>query len=261
MIGFIGGGKMAEALIKGIVGQDSVSLYVSERLEERRRYLESSYKIKTTASNKDVAVACDTIILAVKPQDMTALLDEIADYIKEDKIVVSIVAGLTLAFFQQKLKTKKLVRVMPNIPVIVQEGMSALSFEEHVCQQDIALVQQLFTSVGKVIIIPEKQMNAISALSGSGPAFIAFFVEALNEVGVQMGLDKQQVAVAVLQTLVGTAKLLSDGMTPEQLRFMVTSPGGMTAAGIKTFEDEGLKKMVALALCNAQKRGEELGNK
>jgi pyrroline-5-carboxylate reductase len=259
MIGFIGGGKMAEALIKGITGHGKKDIFVSEPLETRRSYLETSYGIKATTSNKEVAVACSIIILAVKPQNMAAVLDEIADYTTEDKTVVSIAAGITLAFLQEKLKTRKLVRVMPNTPAIVQEGMSVMSLCECFSERDIAAVREIFMSVGKVLTLPEKYMNAVTALSGSGPAFIALFTEALIEAGLQMGLAGEHSAELALQTLTGTARLLETGISPEQLRIMVTSPGGTTAAGLKAFEEKGFKNIVADALSAALKRAEELG--
>jgi pyrroline-5-carboxylate reductase len=261
MTGFIGGGKMAEALIKGLMSRGSRNVLVSEPLEERRRYLETSYGIKTCASNKEVAGACNTIILAVKPQNMAAVLDEIAGSISEDKTVVSIAAGITLAFLQKNLKTKKLVRVMPNTPAIVQEGMSVMSLCECMSERDISEVRDIFMSVGKVLTLPEKYMDAVTALSGSGPAFIALFTEALISAGVRMGLSEDHAAELALQTLSGTSRLLDTGMTPEKLREMVTSPGGTTAAGLKTFEEKGLKNIVTDALQAALKRAEELGGK
>jgi pyrroline-5-carboxylate reductase len=259
MTGFIGGGKMAEALIKGITGQGGKDIFVSEPLLERRRYLENSYGIRTTPSNKEVAESCGIIILAVKPQNMAAVLDEIADSIPEEKTVVSIAAGITLAFLQKKLKTRKLVRVMPNTPAIVQEGMSVLSLCECFSERDIAAVREIFMSVGKVLTLPEKYMNAVTALSGSGPGFIALFTEALIEAGLQIGLAGDNASMLAIQTLIGTAKLLETGIPPEQLRIMVTSPGGTTAAGLKLFDERGLKSIVADALRAAVKRAEELG--
>ncbi len=261
MTGFIGGGKMAEALIKGMAGQGKKDILVAEPLEERRLWLENSYGVRTTGANKEVAKSCGIIILAVKPQNMAAVLDEIADSIAEDKTVVSIAAGITLAFLQERLKTRKLVRVMPNTPAIVQEGMSVLSLCECFSESDIAAVREIFMSVGKVLTLPEKYMNAVTALSGSGPAFVALFAEALTEAGVKMGLGGENASVLALQTLVGTAKLLESGMSPEQLRVMVTSPGGTTAAGLKIFEEKGLKNIVADVLQAAVKRAEELGSR
>jgi pyrroline-5-carboxylate reductase len=261
MIGFIGGGKMAEALIKGIVTQGNKNIFVSELLENRRRYLETSYNVKTYGSNQEVAHTCQTLIIAVKPQDMPTVLDEIAHVITEDKIVISVAAGLTLNFFQKKLTTKKIVRAMPNTPVFVQEGMTALSFGEFFPESHTATIVDLFMTVGKVLILPEEQMNAISALSGSGPAFIALFLESLIKAGEGMGLANEQATQAALQTLVGTATLLKTGISPEQLCTMVASPGGMTIEGLKVFREKGLKDIVADALQATQKRGIELGSK
>src|SRR5208282_5688912 len=192
--GFIGGGKMAEALIKGITSKKNKDIFVSDPLEERRLYLEATYGIKAAASNKEIADACSIIILAVKPQNMAVVLDEIAASITGDKTVVSIAAGIPLAFLREKLNTRKLVRVMPNTPAIVQEGMSVLSLCECFSAQDIMAVREIFMSVGKVLTLPEKYMNAVTALSGSGPGFISLFAEALIEAGLRLGLPGEHAA-------------------------------------------------------------------
>src|SRR4030067_673939 len=239
MIGVIGGGNMAEALIKGIrlKGQgSSEEIFVSEPREDRRKYLEQTYSIKTTSDNKEAASSCNIIILAVKPQNMAAVLDEISDLVTDEKIVVSIAAGITLSYLQSKLKTKKLVRVMPNTPALVQEGMSVLSLCECFSDREIAAVREIFMSIGKVLTLPEKYMNAVTALSGSGPAFIALFIEAMTDAGINMGLASDNASELAIQTLIGTAKLLDTGIPPAKLREMVTSPGGTTAAGLKVFE-------------------------
>lgn len=264
MIGFIGGGNMAEAIIKGIRGKGQGAreeIFVSEPREDRRKYLEQTYSLKTTADNKEVASACNIIILAVKPQNMATVLDEIADLITEDKTVVSIAAGITLSYLQSKLKTKKLIRVMPNTPAIVQEGMSVMSLCECFSDKDISLVREIFMSVGKVLTLPEKYMDAVTAVSGSGPAFVALFVEAVAAAGEKMGLSKDSASELAMQTLIGTAKLLETGISPDKLREMVTSPGGTTAAGLKMFEEKGFKNIVYDALHSAQKRAEELGRR
>lgn len=268
MIGFIGGGNMAEAIIKGITkgsglkGQGSrEEIIVSEPDEDKREYLTQTYGIKTTESNKEVASACNIIILAVKPQIMDAVLSEITELIDEEKTVVSIAAGITLSYLQSRLKTKKLIRVMPNTPAIVQEGMSVFSLCECFSDKDISTVREIFMSIGKVLTLPEKYMNAVTALSGSGPGFIALFAEAMIECGEKMGLSRSDASELAVQTLLGTAKLLETGMSPEKLRQMVTSPGGTTAAGLKVFEERGLRTMIAEALLSARDRAEELGNK
>ncbi len=261
MIGFIGGGNMAEALIKGAVSSQRSavsSLLVSEPREDRRKYLEQTYGIKTTESNKEVVSSCNVVILAVKPQNMAAVVDEIADLITEDKTIVSIAAGITLSYLQSKLKTKKLIRVMPNTPAIVQEGMSVMSLCECFSDKDIAIVRDIFMSVGKVLTLPEKYINAVTAVSGSGPAFVALFVEAMIAAGEKMGLSRDNASELAIQTFIGTARLLDTGMPPEKLREMVTSPGGTTAAGLKIFEEKGFKDIVYDALYAAKKRAEDL---
>ncbi|MEW5747091.1 MAG: pyrroline-5-carboxylate reductase [Nitrospirota bacterium] len=261
MIGFIGGGNMAEALIKGMAGQGMRDILVSEPREERRTFLRQAYGIRTTASNRDVASSCSIVVLAVKPQNMGPVLDEIAADVPPETTVVSIAAGISLAFLQSKLGTKRLVRVMPNTPSLVLEGMSVLSLCECFDDREVARVREIFMSVGKVLTLPEKYLDAVTAVSGSGPAFIALFVEAMIDAGGRLGLAREHAAELSQQTLLGTAKLLETGMTPEQLRAMVTSPGGTTAAGLAVFEEKGLKAVVADALAAAKRRAEELGNK
>lgn len=264
-IGFIGGGNMAEALIKGVRSPESgvrgIDILVSEPGEERRRYLELTYGIKTTSSNTEVASSCRIIILAVKPQNMPEVLDEIAGTVTEDSTVVSIAAGITLSYLQSRLKTDKLIRVMPNTPALVQECMSVMSLCECFTGPDITLVREILMSVGRVITLPERCMNAVTALSGSGPAFIALFIEAMIEAGIKVGLNSDDAATLAVQTAVGTSRLLDTGMSPSRIRDMVTSPGGTTEAGLRVFNEGGLREMVISAIEAATKRAEELGKK
>jgi pyrroline-5-carboxylate reductase len=263
-IGFIGGGNMAEAIIKGVSGSESGirrEIVVSEPREERRKYLEQTYDIKSASSNKEAAAYCSIIILAVKPQNMGAVLDEISPDITEDKTVVSIAAGITLSYLSSKLKTKRLIRVMPNTPALVQGGMTVMSLCECFDDKDISVVREIFMSIGELLVLPEKHMNAVTAVSGSGPAFIALFIEAMIEAGVKLGLSEDNASTLAVQTAIGTAKLLETGTPPSKLREMVTSPGGTTAAGLKTFEEKGLRDIVSAALQAAKKRAEELGRR
>ncbi len=259
MIGFIGGGNMAEAMIKGIFGKHGWDIMVSEPRDERRVYLENTYKINTTFDNKEVVKSCNIIILAVKPQNMDSVSAEIADLISSEKLIVSIAAGITLAYLTSRLKTSKIIRVMPNTPALVQEGMSVLSMCECIHDKEMGLIRDIFMSIGKVLMLPEKYMDAVTALSGSGPAFIALFVEKMIDAGVKMGLNRGNASELAVQTLIGTAKLLETGMPPYKLREMVTSPGGTTAAGLKVFEDKGLKDIVAAVIEAAANRSKELG--
>ncbi len=261
MIGFIGGGNMAEALIKGMTFQGMKDIFVSEPREERRRELERTYGVKTTDSNREVAHNCDIFFLAVKPQNMEAVLGEIANAVTEGKTVVSIAAGVTLSYLEQKLGTRQLIRVMPNTPSLVQEGMSVMSLCGCFYGREAEIVRGILMSIGKVLTLPEHLMNAVTALSGSGPAFVALFLEGMIESGERMGISKSDSAQLAVQTLLGTARLLDTGMSPGNLMKMVTSPGGTTEAGLKLFGERDLKGIIADALEAARKRADELGAK
>ena len=260
MIGFIGGGNMAEALIKGISTFGKTSIIVSEPRADRREYLRKTYGVFTTESNSEAASQANIIILAVKPQQMADVLDEITGVVTQEKTVVSIAAGITISYLQSKIQTERLIRVMPNTPALVQEGMSVLSLCSCLPEKVIAPVRDIFSSIGKVLTLPEKHINAVTALSGSGPAFVALFAEAMTASGEKMGLTYDVASELAIQTLIGTAKMLETGMPPENLRKMVTSPGGTTAAGLKVFEEKGFYELVGQALDAARKRAEELAS-
>jgi pyrroline-5-carboxylate reductase len=257
MTGFIGGGNMAEALIKGIVKRKG-GIIVSEPRADRRKFLADTYGVIAVASNNEVVEKANIIILAIKPQNMKAVLDEIAPSVNSKKTVVSIAAGITLVFLRTKLATNRLIRVMPNTASLALEGMSALAFGPGLPEKVVADVVRILSSVGKTIILPEDQMNAVTAVSGSGPGFIALFAEAMIAGAQKLGISKKNAVLLTTQTLIGTAALMKTGMPPENLRKMVTSPGGTTAAGITAFEEKGLSPLVADALEAAHKRAEEL---
>jgi pyrroline-5-carboxylate reductase len=261
MIGFIGGGNMAEALIKGMMANGMKDILVSEPMGVRRKYLEDTYGVTTTTSNRTVASSCSSIVLAVKPQQIDSVLDEITDVVDDEKTIVSIAAGVTLSYLQSKLKTKWLVRAMPNTPAMVQEGITVMSLGECFTSRDLAIVREMFMGVGKVLILPEHYMDAVTALSGSGPAFFALFVEAMEEAGIAMGLTENNASELAVQTLIGTARFLEEGIPPSKLREMVTSPGGTTAAGLLVFKEKGLNDIVTEALMAARKRASELGRR
>jgi len=192
---------------------------------------------------------------------MDDLLDEIVDVVTAEKTVVSIAAGITLSFLESRLRTKKLIRVMPNTPALVQEGMSVMSLSGTFYEKEAAVVKGILMSVGRVLTMPEEHMNSVTALSGSGPGFIALFTEALIGSGVKMGIDGTAAVELVVQTLLGTAKMLAAGMSPENLRKMVTSPGGTTSAGLNVFADRAFSGIVEDALLAARKRAGELGRR
>lgn len=259
MIGFIGGGNMAEALIRGMTTEGMKEILVAEPREERRQELARTYGVRTVSSNAEVVSSCSVIILAVKPQNMSSVLDEISNGVNESKTIVSIAAGITLGYLQSRLNTGQIVRVMPNTPALVGEGMSVMSLCECFSGPEINIVRSILMSVGRVLSLPERLMDAVTALSGSGPAFIALFVEGMISAGTAMGLSATDAAELAVQTALGTARMLDSGITPEKLRVMVTSPGGTTAAGLKVFEDRGLTPLVSEALQAARDRARELG--
>lgn len=258
MTGFVGGGNMAEALIKGMTLHGMRDIMVSEPREERRKHLEKSYGVKTTGDNKEVVRASSVIVLAVKPQNMEEVLGEIADSVTPEKTVVSIAAGVTLDYLKERLRTERLVRVMPNVAALAQEGMTVISLCECFSDREMATVRDIFMSVGKVLVMPERHLNAVTAVSGSGPAFIALFIDAMAEAGTGMGLREDDARILAVQTAVGTARLLDEGLPPARLIEMVRSPGGTTAEGLSVFEQKGLRAMVSEALEAARKRAGEL---
>lgn len=268
MVGFIGGGNMAEALIKGMMNIPSMrpsktaqTVIVSEPREDRRRYLAQAYHVRATPSNADVVNQSSLVILAVKPQNIQEVIDEIAPLVNEEKTVVSIAAGVTLSFLQAKLRTSRLIRVMPNTPALVQEGMSVISLCSCLPDNVVAPVRDIFMSIGRVLTLPESYMDAVTALSGSGPGFIAYFVECLIDGGVHIGLSRETAAELAIQTAIGTTRLLETGMPPAQVRAIVTSPGGTTAAGLRSFETDSFSGVVARALQAARDRADELGRR
>jgi len=258
MIAFIGGGNMAEALIRGISQKGFRDIIVSEPKEERRAYLRDRFSIRTTPDNKEAVKEAEIVVLAIKPQVMEDVLTEIGGLISEEKTAVSIAAGITLGYLGSKIRTKKLVRAMPNIGALVQESMTVLSLCECFSDSDIRVVRDIFMSVGKVITLPEKYINAVTALSGSGPAFIALFLESMIEAGAGLGLDRDTASELAIQTLIGTSRLLAEGITPSKLREMVTSPGGTTEAGLRVFRERSIGSIVGEALKEAEKRAKEL---
>jgi len=249
---------MAEALIKGIAAKHGGDIIISEPRDDRRSYLEKTYHVRTTPDNREVLKNSKIIILAVKPQNMDEVTAGISD-MTGGKIIVSIAAGIPISYLSERLKTTKIIRVMPNTPALIQEGMSVMSMCECMHDKELGTIKEMFMSAGVLLMLPEKYMNAVTSLSGSGPAFFAYFVEALIEGGIRMGLDKADARTLVIQTMLGTARLLDTGMDPAKLREMVTSPGGTTAAGLKILQDRGFKDIAIASLEAAANRARELG--
>jgi len=263
MIGFIGGGNMAEATIKGLlVGSLSADkIMVSEPSDARRSHLGESYGIRLAKNNIELMESCDIIVLSIKPQIYAEVLKEIAGSYSSDKLLISILAGVTTATIEKFFRgTPRVVRVMPNTPALVGEGASAICRGHNSSGEDLALVQQLFESVGSVQLIDERQMDAVTGLSGSGPAYIYTVIEALADGGVREGLRRDIAHALAVQTVVGSALMVRETKEhPAILRDQVCSPGGTAIAGISTLEKNGLRTTLMEAVSASAARSRELG--
>jgi pyrroline-5-carboxylate reductase len=260
-VAILGAGKMGEALLSGLLraGRDVEDLVFSEKHDERISHLTSTYGVKVVAASEAAALA-DTLLVAVKPQEITALLDELAGAVTPRNLVISIAAGIPTATFEAALADGvPVVRVMSNTPVFVDEAMSAISPGAHADEEHLARTEALLRPVGKVVRVPEKQLDAVTALSGSGPAYFFFLVEAMIDAGILLGLPRALAAELIVQTAVGSATMLRDsGQHPVQLREAVTSPGGTTIAAIRKLEDHGVRSAMLAALEAARDRSREL---
>jgi len=263
-IGFLGAGKMATALAKGwlqacLVATEHVA--ASDPLSQARDAFARETGVAASADNLKVVAASDVLVLAVKPQHMNDLLDEIRPAVTPQHLVISIAAGVTLGQIYQTLgHTRRLVRVMPNTPCLVGASASAYAFVDQVTQVDRDLVEKLFGSVGRVYALPEKLLDAVTGLSGSGPAYVAVMVEALADGGVRMGLPRDIAVALAAQTVLGAAKmLLETHVHPGVLKDMVASPGGTTIAGLHELERGGVRAALMNAVEAATLRSAELG--
>ena len=264
-IGFIGGGQMAEALIKGILQSGTFTadqIKVDEPLEQRRAYLTSTYQIASVASIQELIEPDQVLILAVKPQVMGSVLNELTRCYNQ-QLIITIAAGLPIAVYQEALGNQAaVVRVMPNMGALIQQGASALCRNQVVSDGDLAFAESLFDAVGTSVIVEEKLMDAVTGLSGSGPAYVFSFIEALVEGGVKAGLSRPVARELAVQTVLGAALCLKNGEThPAVYRDQVTSPGGTTASGLYQLEAGAFKATVMEAVEAATRRSRELGNK
>lgn len=261
-IAILGAGKIGEALLSGLIsaGRPVDTLTISERSEERTAELVARYGVKATTPG-EAAAAADVLVVAVKPQDIDALLDQIAPAITDGTLVVSVAAGIPTSRYEERLPAGiPVVRVMPNTPIVVREAMSAISPGTHADAEHLQLVQDLLSSVGKVVRVPESQQDAVTALSGSGPAYFFFLVEAMIDAGILLGLPRSVAAQLIIQSAVGSATMLRDsGEHPVTLREAVTSPGGTTIAAIRELENHAVRAALLSAIEAAAARSTELG--
>ncbi|MFC5184267.1 pyrroline-5-carboxylate reductase [Actinomadura harenae] len=261
MIAILGAGKMGEALLSGVLraGRGPGELRATARRAERAALLRERYGVETV-SNREAATTADVLVLAVKPQDMAALLDEVGSHVPAGTLVISMAAGITTGYVEERLgEGVPVVRVMSNTPVHVDEAMSVISPGSHAGEDHLKLAEELLSPVGKVLRIPESLQDGATALSGSGPAYFYYLVEAMVDAGILLGMPRAAALEMVIQSAVGAAIMLRDsGEHPVLLREAVTSPGGTTIAAIRELERHGVRSAVLEAIEAARNRGREL---
>jgi len=262
MIAILGTGKMGEALLSGLLraGRPPSAVVAAVRREDRGAELRERYGVQVTDAAAATKMA-DTLVLAVKPQDMGRLLDEIAPVVPAGTLVISVAAGITTGFISRRLADGvPVVRVMSNTPVLVDEAMSVISPGPHAGEEHLLRAEDLFLPVGKVLRIPESQQDAATALSGSGPAYVYYLVESMVDAGILLGMGRGAALEMVIQAVYGAATMLREsGEHPVILREAVTSPGGTTISAIRELERHGVRAAVLAAIEAARDRGRELG--
>ncbi len=261
-IAVLGAGKMGEALVSGVLraGKPAADVLVTARRADRAAELAERYGV-AAVSNAEAAKRADTLILTVKPQDMAALLTELAPHVPSDRLVISGAAGITTAFVADQIGVPGLpvVRVMTNTPVLVDEAMSAISAGAHATDEHLRRAEEIFRPVGKTVRVPESQQDAVTALSGSGPAYFYYLVEAMIDAGILLGLPRATAHELIVQSAIGAAVMLRDsGEHPVKLREAVTSPAGTTISAIRELERHSVRAALLAALEAARDRSREL---
>ena len=263
-IGFIGAGNMAEAMIRGLVRGKHIAadrVAASGPRKERLEELRAAYGIDVTTHNREVVQRCGLVVLSVKPQIIDKVLREIGDQLKPGTLLVSIAAGIDTETIEEAVSDGvRVVRAMPNTPALVGAGATAIAAGKHASETDLATARALFDAVGITVELDESHLDAVTGLSGSGPAYIFLILEALADAGVKVGLSRRNAQRLAAQTVMGSAKLLLDtDEHPGRLKDMVTSPGGTAIAGLHTLEEGGLRTTLINAVETATKRARELG--
>ncbi|MBV9161008.1 MAG: pyrroline-5-carboxylate reductase [Pseudonocardiales bacterium] len=261
-IAVLGAGKIGEALLSGLLnaGRSPDDLMFTERYADRAAQLEQTYRVRAV-DTATAARKADVLVVAVKPQDIDPLLAELAGLIGSDILVVSLCAGLPTALYERRFPDGvPVVRAMPNTPMLVGQAMSAISAGRFATDAHLELTEELLGSVGKVVRVPESQQDAVAALSGSGPAYFFYLVEAMIDAGIMLGLPRPMVTELITQSAVGAARMLRDtGDHPVLLREAVTSPGGTTIMAIRELERHGVRAALLAAIEAARERSVELG--
>ena len=262
-VAVLGAGVMGETLLSGLLraGWAADDIVVTERRPERAAELAERYAVQVTG-NAEAAASADTVVVVVKPQDMDALLAEISETLRRDTLVVCIAAGISTEYVEKRLPDGvAVVRVMPNTPALVDEGMAALSAGSHCDADHLERARALLAATGKVVTVPEHYQDAVTAISGSGPAYIFYVVEAMIEAGVLLGLPRATATELVVQTLYGAATMLKEtGEHPTVLREQVSSPAGTTMAALRQLDDHKVRAAFLTAMEAARDRARELSS-
>jgi pyrroline-5-carboxylate reductase len=263
-IGMLGAGNMAGALIRGLLASKSVTadqISASDVRADHLKELEAQYGIKTFSDNRQLAAASNLVVLAVKPQVIDRVLDQMADAFAPDTLLVSIAAGVPIRSLEARLPAHvRVVRAMPNTAAIALAGATGIAPGSRATEEDVEVTQALFAAIGRSVVLDESLIDAVTGLSGSGPAYVMVIIEALADGGVKVGLHRDTALLLAAQTVYGSAKLLLEtGEHPGRLKDMVTSPGGTAIAGLHTLESGGLRRTLIDAVDSATKRAVELG--
>jgi pyrroline-5-carboxylate reductase len=262
-VAFLGGGKMGEALISGLIrsgGRSVDEIMVTCRREERSRELAGKYGVAATLDNAEASRWAEVLVLMCKPQDMEVLLSQIREHVTPRHLVISFAAGIRTSFVEKHLPDDvPVVRVMSNVPVMVDEAMSVITAGRHATDEHLQIAEELLGYVGKVLRLKETHLDAVTATSGSGPAYFFLLAEAMIEACILLGLSRDVATDLIIQTMLGSAKMLRDtGKHPVELREMVTSPGGTTIAAIRHLEEAGVRAAFLNAIDAARHRSAEL---
>jgi pyrroline-5-carboxylate reductase len=262
-VAFLGGGKMGEALISGLIrsgGRTADEIMVTNRREDRARELAGKYGVSATLDNAEAVQWADVLVLMAKPQDIEILLSQIREHVTPGDLVITFAAGVRTSFVEKHLPDDvPVVRVMSNVPVMVDEAMSVISPGSHAGEDHLAIAEELLGYVGKVLRLKEKHQDAVTATCGSGPAYFFLLAEAMIEACILLGLSRDVATELIIQTMLGSAKMLRDtGKHPVELREMVTSPGGTTIAAIRQLEEAGVRAAFLNAIDAACRRSLEL---
>jgi pyrroline-5-carboxylate reductase len=262
-IAILGAGRIGESLLAGLLStgwRKPEEIVVTGRREERMQELAERHGVHATLSNAEAVARAAVVVIAVKPQDFDGLLGEIAPLLSPEQTVLSVAAAIPTGTIEQRLADGvPVVRAMPNTPATVHEGVAGVCAGSHADDEHVALAEEVLAHVGRVVRVPERYMDAVTAVSGSGPAYFALLAEAMIEAGILLGLSRETTTTLVVQTMLGTAKLLRDeNIHPVELREAVTSPGGTTIRAIRELEQAGVRAAFLNAIQAAMDRSREL---